>query len=51
MEQVLVSISRELKVEPFNAPEDLETLPKAQDMADLQARVDCLLKDNGKLKG
>ena len=50
MEQALVSISKELKVEPLNASVHIQTLPKAQDMADLKTRVDCLLKENNKLK-
>ena len=28
----------------------IRALPKPQDLADLQARVDCLLKENGELK-
>ena len=28
----------------------IRVLPKPQDLADLQARVDCLLKENGELK-
>ena len=37
-------------MEPLNTLEHIKKLPKAQDMADLQAKVDCLLKENGKLK-
>ena len=50
LKQALQDISKELKVEPLNALEFIKKLPKAQDMGDLQARVDCLLKENGKLK-
>ena len=35
---------------PLNALEHIKKLPKAQDMADLQAQVDCLLKKNRELK-
>ena len=40
----------ELKVEPLKALEEIRRLPKAQDMADLQARVDYLLRENRELK-
>ena len=45
LEHFLQKISKELKVEPLNALECVKKLLKAQDMADLQARVDCLLKE------
>ena len=50
LEHVLQEISKELKVEPHGALECVKKLSKVQDMEDLQARVDCLLKENGKLK-
>ena len=43
-------IARELNTTPFSALECIKNLPKAQDMADLQARVDCLLRENGELR-
>ena len=50
MEQALQEISKELKMEPLNALECVKKLPKVQDMANLQARVDCLFKENSELK-
>ena len=44
------AISLHLDVEPQHILEHLHTLPKTQDLTDLQARVDCLLKENGELK-
>ena len=44
------SISLHLDVEPRHLLEHIQALPKPQDLTDLQARVDCLLKENGKLK-
>ena len=37
-------------MELLNALKRIKKLPKAQDMADLQAWVDCLLKENKELK-
>ena len=45
-----MGMNKTLGVEPCIASEHMKTLSKLQDMADLQARVDCLLKENGKLK-
>ena len=50
LEQALHGITKELKVEPLSALDCVKQLPKAQDMADLQARVDCLFKENEELK-
>ena len=50
LEQTLMGIGRELKVPPLQALDGVKKLPKAQAMADLQARVDCLLKENGELR-
>ena len=44
------SISLHLDVEPHHLLEHIQALPKPQDLTDLQARVDCLLKENGELK-
>ena len=41
---------KELKVVPLYTLDYIKKLPKVQDMADLQARVDCLLKENGELR-
>ena len=49
MERTLEEISQELNVKPWLILEHVRKLPKAQDVADLQARVDCLLKENGEL--
>ena len=35
---------------PLGALDAVKQLPKAQDLADLQAQVDCLLKENGELR-
>ena len=43
-------ISLYLDVEPHDIVDHIEALPKPQDLSDLQARVDCFLKENGKLK-
>ena len=50
IEAALVSINKELKIKPLEAPPHIWALPKAKDMANLRARVDCLLKENGELK-
>ena len=50
LEQALQGISKELKVEPLSTLDCIKKLPKVKDMADLQAWVDCLLKENGELK-
>ena len=50
MESILNSISRYLDVEPRDMLDHIKALPKPQDLSDLQARVDCLLKENGELK-
>ena len=50
LKQVLQDISKELKTEPLSALECIKKLPKAQDMADPQARVDCLQKKNAEFK-
>ena len=50
LERTLEAISFKLDVEPQLILEHLWMLPKAQDMTDLQARVDCLFKENRELK-
>ena len=50
LEKVLVSINKTLRVELCDASKYLKTLPKLQDMTDLQAKADCLLRENGELK-
>ena len=50
LEQTLESISIHLDIEPSHLLKHIQTLPKPQDLTDLQAKVDCLLKENGELK-
>ena len=50
MEKLLNSISRYLDVELRDMLGHIKTLPKPEDLSDLQARVDCLLRRNGELK-
>ena len=50
MESILNSISWYLDVKPRDMLDHIKALPKPQDLLDLQARVDYLLKENGELK-
>ena len=50
MEKLFNSISRYLDAEPGDMLDHIKALPKPQDLLDLQARVDCLLRKNGELK-
>ena len=50
MENLLVSISWYLDVEPRDMLDHIKALPKPQDLSDLQAQVDCLFRKNGELK-
>ena len=50
MEKLLNSISRYLDAEPRDILDHIKALPKPQDLSDLQARVHCLLRENGELK-
>ena len=50
LECILVSISLYLDVEPRYILDRIQGLPKHQELEDLRARVDCLLKENGELK-
>ena len=50
MERFIEAISSYLDVEPADALDHIKALPKLQDLSDLQARVDCLLRENGELR-
>ena len=50
MEDELLEIGRELSTEPLKSLEQIRRLPKVREMEDLQARIDCLLKENPDLK-
>ena len=50
LERTLESINLHLDMEPRHLLEHIQTLPKPQELTDLQASVDCLLKENGELK-
>ena len=50
MECFIRAISSYLDVEPVDILDHIKALPKPQDLSDLQARVDCLLRENEELK-
>ena len=50
MEDELLAIGRELGTEPLNSLEQIKRLLKVREVEDLQARIDCLLKENADLK-
>ena len=50
MEKLINSISRYLDAEPDDILDRIKAHPTPQDISDLQAWMDCLLKENGKLK-
>ena len=50
MEKLLNSISWYLDAEPGDILDSIKALPKPQDLSDLQARMDCFLKENGELR-
>ena len=50
MEEALEEINAELGVEPRQIMEHIKAVPKAQEMEDLRARINCLLKKNTELK-
>ena len=50
MEEALEAISDELGMEPRQMLEHIKALPKAWVMEDLRVPIDCLLKENAKLK-
>ena len=50
MEDELLEIGRELGMELLKSLEQIRRLPKVREMEDLQAQIDCLLKENADLK-
>ena len=50
MEKLINSISRYLDTEPDDMLDRIKARPTPQDVSDLQARMDCLLKENGELR-
>ena len=50
MENLLNSISRYLDMVPRDMLDHIKALPKPQNLSDLQAQVDCLLRKNVELK-
>ena len=50
MEEALEEISAKLGVEPRQIMQHIRALPKAQEMEDLRARIDSLLKEAAELK-
>ena len=50
MEKVIINISRTLGVKAMDMAKHIQTLPKPQNVANLQAWIDYLLKENGELK-
>ena len=50
MEKLINSISRYLDAEPGDMLDRIKACPTPQDVLDLQARMDCLLKENGELR-
>ena len=50
MERFIKAISTYLDSEPADVLDRIKALPKPEDLIDLQARIDCLLKKNGELK-
>ena len=50
LERILDSISLYLDVKPRYLLDRIQGLPKHQELEDPQARMDCLLKENGELK-
>ena len=50
MEKLINSISRYLDAEPDDMLDRIKARPTPQDVSDLQARMDCLLKENGELR-
>ena len=51
MEKLINSISRYLDAKPDDMLDQIKARPTPQDISDLQARMDCLLKENGELRG
>ena len=50
MECFIEEISNFFNVEPANVMDRIRALPKPEDFTDLQARMDCLLKENTELR-
>ena len=50
MEKLINSINQYLDVEPNDMLDQIKARPTPQDVSDLQARMDCLLKENGELR-
>ena len=49
-ERFIEEISNFFDAEPVEVMDRIRTLPKPEDLTDLQARVDCLLKENAELR-
>ena len=50
MERFIEEISNFFDAEPAKVMDRIRTLPKPEDLTDLQARMDCLLKENMELR-
>ena len=50
MERFIEAISSYLDLEPADVLDWIKALPEPQDLTDLQARMDCLLRENGELR-
>ena len=50
MERFIEEISNFFDAEPAEVIDRIRTLPKPEDLIDLQAQMDCLLKENGELR-
>ena len=50
MERFIEAISTYLDSEPADVLDRIKTLPKPEDLTDLQARMDYILRENGKLR-
>ena len=50
MERFIEEISNFFDAEPAKVMDRIKTLPKPEDLTDLQARMDCLLKENVELR-
>ena len=47
MERFIEEISNYMDSEPADVLDRIKELPKPEDLTDLQARMDCLLRENG----
>ena len=50
MERFIEAISTYLDSEPADVLDRIKALPKPENLTDLQARMDCLLRENGELR-